>query len=426
MPDISGGTVIDDLPESILVEEILLRLPSEDVLRCRAVRRSWCTATSTRKFMLDHHARQPSLPIIDHAQLSGTRDSRLLAFRRDAGHGGTLRPVIRCATPGIHEIKLHAALDGLLFVSRTELIDRHPHGERLFYVCNPATRQCAPLQQVAWLNSDVHIAGFYRHHPSREYRVLYFFTKALDVGDRYAYYVLTVGSAGHPRCIWSESAPALPPPASLEFALLDGLPCFSRRHPPPVMHRGSLHWIVPPLDEDDQQPVGAGNATEIQDIIAFDTAGETFRWMRRPAEPGPWPVLFEVNGALALCGTGDGTLRTDLGVWVMQDYEAGVWALMQQIGFYPPSHDCRRFRSPMVVFSEREFIMTSPLCRLLHCEIHGEMLRDVVLRCDDTDDQGCDMEITLHFLKESILPLPFFEMQGEDGANMEHPFILGM
>ncbi|VAI91474.1 unnamed protein product [Triticum turgidum subsp. durum] len=61
----SRGTVLDDLPEWIVIEEILIRLPPKDVLRCRAVRKLWCSATSTDKFMLDNCLRQPSLPVIN-------------------------------------------------------------------------------------------------------------------------------------------------------------------------------------------------------------------------------------------------------------------------------------------------------------------------------------------------------------------------
>lgn len=90
MPDSTGATVLDDLPDFILIEEIFLRLPSEDVLRCRAVRRSWRSATSTREFMLVHHARQPLLPIINHLRLvtKGVATSRLLAFRLQIARSG--------------------------------------------------------------------------------------------------------------------------------------------------------------------------------------------------------------------------------------------------------------------------------------------------------------------------------------------------
>ncbi|KAF7034385.1 hypothetical protein CFC21_045408 [Triticum aestivum] len=90
MPDSSGATVLDDLPEWLVVEEILVRLPTKDVLRCRAVRKSWRAGTSADKFVLDHHRRQPSLPIIQHLQgiycLAAAGDQRI-------------RPVLRYTPP---------------------------------------------------------------------------------------------------------------------------------------------------------------------------------------------------------------------------------------------------------------------------------------------------------------------------------------
>lgn len=94
--------------------------------------------------------------------------------------------------------------------------------------------------------------------------------------------------------------------------------------------------------------------------------------MRRPAQSGPWPLLFEVNGAIALCGTGDGTGRTATEVWVMQDYEAGVWALMYRFCSSEPitspsqhyySSD-RRYVCGIVVLDERELLIRFPRYRL--------------------------------------------------------------
>lgn len=57
--------MLDDLPNDVVIDKILLLLPPKDVGRCRVVRKSWRSATSTPEFMLKHRHRQPSLPIID-------------------------------------------------------------------------------------------------------------------------------------------------------------------------------------------------------------------------------------------------------------------------------------------------------------------------------------------------------------------------
>jgi hypothetical protein len=129
MPGSRGATVLDDLPESIVVEEILLRLPPKDILRCRAVRKCWHSATSTDQFILDHRRRQPLLPILSQvSSLDPDPQNARLFISRDAVQL-LLFPFTftRCI--------LHAALDGLLVVS---------NGPG-YFICNPVTRKCAPL-----------------------------------------------------------------------------------------------------------------------------------------------------------------------------------------------------------------------------------------------------------------------------------------
>ncbi|XP_044329375.1 uncharacterized protein [Triticum aestivum] len=58
---------IGRLPEEIMSFEIFVRLPAKDVLRCRAVCRSWRRLASVPDFLLAHHRRQPSLPLADHS-----------------------------------------------------------------------------------------------------------------------------------------------------------------------------------------------------------------------------------------------------------------------------------------------------------------------------------------------------------------------
>jgi hypothetical protein len=79
------------LPEEIVVWEILVRLPPKSLLRCRSVCHAWCRATSARNFLLAHHGRQPSLPVVCAHECLG-RD--IFAFDRRAAHH-QLQPVAR-------------------------------------------------------------------------------------------------------------------------------------------------------------------------------------------------------------------------------------------------------------------------------------------------------------------------------------------
>ncbi|KAK1603675.1 hypothetical protein QYE76_027348 [Lolium multiflorum] len=72
--------------------EVLVRLPPKDLLRCRAVRKCWRTATSTDKFILDHRRRQPLLPILSHLV---DHQNRLFFVTHDAGLDATAPPVLQ-------------------------------------------------------------------------------------------------------------------------------------------------------------------------------------------------------------------------------------------------------------------------------------------------------------------------------------------
>ncbi|EMS62111.1 hypothetical protein TRIUR3_13023 [Triticum urartu] len=153
MPGNGGATGLDDLPEGIVVEEILVRLPPKDILRCRAVCRWWHSATSTDKFMLDNHRHQPLLPILSH--VVEPQKAHLL-FSFDAGAGWQkLCPIIRT----YDYRKLQAVCDGLFIVSYGSMADQ--------FICNPVTRKYARLAKHPTERGFYHrIVGFYRHQPS--------------------------------------------------------------------------------------------------------------------------------------------------------------------------------------------------------------------------------------------------------------------
>uniref|UniRef100_M8BUU4 Uncharacterized protein n=1 Tax=Aegilops tauschii TaxID=37682 RepID=M8BUU4_AEGTA len=61
----AGATpLLPGIPDEISIWEILLRLPPKPLLRCRTVCHAWRRATSTRDFLLAHHALQPTHPIL--------------------------------------------------------------------------------------------------------------------------------------------------------------------------------------------------------------------------------------------------------------------------------------------------------------------------------------------------------------------------
>lgn len=154
--------------------------------------------------------------------------------------------------------------------------------------------------------------------------------------------------------------------------------------------------------------------------MVFDTAVETFRWMRRPAEAplGLWTSLSEMKGALALFSfsASDGVI---MDVFVMQDYKDEVWVLRHRINLSAGMMALPQFDLTMGVVNDREFLIELP-GRLLHCDIDGKVLGVV-------DEDGRRIHITTYSLQESIVPFAWYEEQKGHGASDEpHPFFLGM
>ncbi|XP_047068925.1 F-box/LRR-repeat protein At2g43260-like [Lolium rigidum] len=381
MPDSSGATVFDDLPEWLVVDEILFRLPPKDVLRSRAVRRSWRSGTSTDKFIHDHHRRQPSLPIIEHHK-GICRLPVLSSAAAGVSTDKKIRLFIQYTPATIVDVIHHGACDGLLILS-----EQHD-----FYICNPTTRRCASLPHPPLRPglSSVTVVAFYRHHSSGEHRVLWVVMSHARVEyESPDYFVLTVGSH-QPRLIhWPIVSPAA-----------ESSTC------PPVHHRGSLHW-----------PMGLS-------ITVFDTVAETFRQMSRPAQLGDndMVALLDMGGALALSST---TLEcVTLDVWVLQDYDAETWGFQYRINLRaivaaPPLDLRLKYVPRMVAINERELLIQVGW-RLLHCGIDGTFLGNV-----EIEEHENYLTLTKHCLQESMISLPLFETQHqEEAVNNVPPFLI--
>lgn len=399
MQNISSETVLDDLPESVVTMDILVRLTAEDILRCRAVCTSWRRATSTHDFLLAHHRRQPSLPVIDLIKREGQLFDRHLFVYFDASPGAASRKlsqktILWYPNPSPYEdnLVIHGSCDGLLVVS---------YSEGYFEICNPITRQRAPLPLTHDHDHDdglevtgIRIAGFYQHLASKEYRVVYSictrnedtFTSKVD------FHVLAVGCS-QSRCI--EEPP-------LQQGFLDGLTCSKNA---PVLNHGNLHWLLPRYYTSD----------DFSNIIVFDTKVETFCWMRSPPckYSWSWMSLLELDGALAMCSSHDDIA---IAINVMHDYKAEVWAPTYQINLsameaspqlYLPARLCK-----IATINERELLIELPGC-VLHFDLDGKFLGK--MECDENKDTR--MHITSFRFQENIVPLPFFGMQENYGEN---------
>jgi F-box interacting protein len=296
MAKVAGGG--PPLPEDLVFSEILTRLQAKPLLRCRAVCRSWRRRlTSDAKFLLTHHRRQPSLPLVTTWDRS-TEERRIDALDHRTGER---RPVAQTTGgTGGAEDDLHvlASCDGLLILLANGGLQ----------ICNPATRQRAPL---TLLHGAACIYALYHHRPSGSYRVLCCFKRAED--GHAVYHVHTVGS-GELRCVGEPPAPW----ASGDMAR--AMPAIASFYPP-VLSDGRIYW------EPVMLPGGNGKGNN---MLVFDTMAESFQHLLSPIEGGASLELFEMgNGALGLYDNHDGT--ADL--WVLQDHKSWTWSLNNRIKF---------------------------------------------------------------------------------------------
>uniref|UniRef100_A0A453E529 F-box domain-containing protein n=4 Tax=Triticinae TaxID=1648030 RepID=A0A453E529_AEGTS len=280
MAEAAGPTpLLHGLPDEISIWEILVRLPPKPLLRCRAVCRAWRRAASARDFLLAHHARQPSLPLL----FVDTDDqSSIDIITCDQRAADELHSVARLDAPS--GVSLRACCDGLL------LLRTWNKGVPSLSICNPVTRQYAPLHRL----DDFRLLGMYPHSPTGQYRLLLYLAPRFEDDAQRGSYVFTLGSGQQPRHIAG--------PDAKELLYFRGSTLF----------RGSLHWHTDGL------------------IMVFDTTAESFRQMHSPiVSDHRSGDLFETSDMLGMFSLN--AQATIVDIWVMQDYEGEVWAFKRRV-----------------------------------------------------------------------------------------------
>ncbi|KAK1652050.1 hypothetical protein QYE76_069855 [Lolium multiflorum] len=279
------------VPDEIAIWEILVRLPPKAVVRCRA--------TSTRDFLLAHHAGQPTLPLLRGYNICGDGSERgsqdIIPFDHQAGVAAAAdQQLLSVGRLSNAIFFLRASCDGLLVISGYK---------SNLSICNPVTRQYAPIQQLDGLGFN--LLGMYRHSPTHEFRLLlypaawYLYDDQLpyDVQNGLGSYVFTLGSGQPPRHIGLQDVKEL---IWIHVSFL---------------FRGNLYWHL----WRDNSPSDM--------IMVFDTTSESFRKMRAPAVPGV-ANLFEMGDMLSMCSYNGATA---IDIWVMEDYERETWTFKYRV-----------------------------------------------------------------------------------------------
>jgi F-box interacting protein len=365
MPDISGATVFDDLPESIITQEIFFRLQSKDVLRCGAVSRSWRGTTTSKEFLLEHHRHQPPLPL-----LTFPRDGAVYAFDIREAPAKRL-PILKYNTiDDCSTLDIYASCDGLL------LLYRPKDG---FSIVNPTTHQWLALPQLTsectkergvydsfyyFTRACDKIPGMYPDpHGSGEYRILFRIGESTDRNARY--YIHTVGSSQKQKskCIGPSMASGISMRGS------------------PILLNGCLHWIPCSCPEDG--------------LLVFDTARESFRWMSVPATARGSPTLLEMEGMLGMWCSDKRVIK----IWVLQEYESEVWSLKCEIEF-----PVVKYWSNTLLYQKRDMLIYSMTTWLhqIHYGNNGKVSEELNWKTYNY------LNPTMHWFKESLIRHTFF------------------
>ncbi|CAN6237096.1 unnamed protein product [Urochloa humidicola] len=310
-----------DLADDDVLAEILLRLPPGSVLRSRAVCRRWRLLTTRPAFAAAYSRRRPpELLVYPDGYMMGHRArNALAAVDLAAGDTTTARRLLRFREP----LRLVDSCDGLLLFAVMQ---------RGFLVCNPATRQWAPLPSPAATTRpcfSVLPSGFYFHRPSGEHRLLCI--ADIPPPPLFEYHR---PSGKYRRLPLPAAGEAAPDVGSFYYILstaggarrLGAVADDDVKDPFPsayVAIRGTLYWSY--------HPEAAGD-TGGADMVAFDTAAEAFRRIRRPPAVGRRLRVFDMGGRLAVSGAAEESPRR-MDVWALED--GGGWARLLRIDDLP-------------------------------------------------------------------------------------------
>jgi hypothetical protein len=152
---------------------------------------------------------------------------------------------------------------------------------------------------------------------------------------------------------------------------------------PPVMFRNSLHW------EPGCFHTEAG-------IVVFDMVVESFRFMRRPTDVTRYyyTSLCDMGDSIGFSCFDDD--RTNVEIWVLEDYEKEIWSFKYHVKF-PPDSLCNIADPKHLVLSHKRDVLVYDCSQgyMFHFDNTGKLLEEI--RCDSRS-----MSFIGHCLKENL------------------------
>ncbi|XBI89347.1 hypothetical protein VPH35_027170 [Triticum aestivum] len=390
-----------------LVAEVLARLPAKCVLRFRAVCKEWLRIIDSTAF-LAAHARCRPLELLVYtrreAQVVGPDglpqpatelDLDAVAVPAHRPPAATRRTVATFPDSFDGGLNLYCSLlascDGLLLIR---------DAARQYLVFNPATWQWSDLPRLAVQQGGRAVpqeSGFYFHQPSGEYRLLCHVSYEYGEFDAQAphYCVLSTG-AKEPRRLMSVQPTSMETEETIAYhQWIPNSGCFMNLMTPAVLH-GRLHWL---------QHMEAGLTDQ---MVAFDTAAETFRRMPPP------PVTRKMHSHLLVA---DGSLMAaELGhrfmdLWFLEGYGCGAaegtWEHRHRVDMRWP------ITGPVLVAGgDRGDVVLGHNQGVVAYNLRSRTVRQVV----DVDESGDDPLLPSRYVfRESLVRHGFFQARRHPG-----------
>ncbi|KAI6673375.1 hypothetical protein NL676_001281 [Syzygium grande] len=296
-----GVMSMDELPLALL-SDILSRVPSEPLLRCRCVCKCWREVVDDPCFRNSvHQAKEPVYLYHEIKKekiyLLKTREEEATAHEEAMA---TMQMIEIAQFLGLKDYRLHGACNGLLFFAPITNVRNNPE-----LLINPLTREIRSLPRAPDLSPFASVYGFGFNRSTDTYKMVQI--NAIGYDEKTGTCPMAARVYDFEKRSWKTCKA---PPSSRDV------------HPYFVFASGALNWFL----LDNSLPSPWTRAT-----LSFDLTGEEFSLIPLPddfSRSGTPTVqwqsgrMHQLGGSLALVHHSN---RMHIDVWVLKDYISKEW-----------------------------------------------------------------------------------------------------